>query len=82
MAKPKLASMTIRPGKNGGFHVRHEFEPKPSYSKGFGMTMDGSKPEEHNFGPGDDGALMKHITQALSLKGLSQDSGGQGDGGE
>lgn len=76
MAKPKLSSMTIRPGKNGGFNVRHEFESKPNFSKSMGMSMAGAAPEEHNFGPGEDAGLMKHIGQALALKGLSKAGGG------
>jgi hypothetical protein len=84
MAKPKLQEMRIRPAKNGGHNVRHEFAPKPQITKGLagGMSMDHPPTEEHNFGPGDGKQLMQHIATALSLKGLSganEDEPGSGD---
>ena len=63
MAKPKLAEMRIRPAKNGGHNVRHEFAPTPKMTRGLagGMSMDHIPAEEHNFGPGDGKQLMQHI---------------------
>jgi hypothetical protein len=78
MAKPRLEEMRIRPAKNGGHNVRHEFAPKPTLSKGAltgGMGLNVPPPEEHNFGPGDGKQLMNHIATALALKGLT--GGGQ-----
>jgi hypothetical protein len=78
MAKPRLAEMRIRLAKNGGHNVRHEFAPKPRFSKGAlsgGMGMDAPPAEEHNFGPNDGKQLMQHIATALALKGLT--GGGQ-----
>lgn len=75
MAKPKLASLTIYPGAKG-HRVVHEFAKKPAFSKAMGMSMAAPQTEEHNFGPGDQGALLKHIGSALALK------GGAGEGGQ
>lgn len=81
MAKPKLASLHIYPGAKG-HRVVHEFERKPTYSRTQGMSMAGPQQEEHNFGPGDKGALLKHITSALALGGAGQAAGaGQAGGG-
>ena len=80
MAKPKLVEMRIRPAKNGGHNVRHEYEATPRLAKGAlsgGMMMDHPPAEEHDFGPKDGQALMKHIGQALALKGMM--GGGQGN---
>ncbi len=73
MAKPKLEEMRIRPAKNGGHNVRHEFAAKPKMTRGLagGMSMDHPPAEEHNFGPGDGKQLMQHIASALALKGLT-----------
>ena len=77
MAKPKLQEMRIRPAKNGGHNVRHEFAPTPKMTRGLagGMSMDHIPAEEHNFGPKDGKQLMQHIATALALKGLT--GGGQ-----
>jgi hypothetical protein len=77
MAKPKLEEMRIRPAKNGGHNVRHEFAAKPKMTKGLagGMSMDHPPAEEHNFGPADGKQLMQHIASALALRGLT--GGGQ-----
>jgi hypothetical protein len=40
------------------------------------MTMDRPPAEEHNFGANEGGAMMKHIAEALAVKGMQ---GGQGD---
>jgi len=74
MKKPQLAEMRIRPAKNGGHNVRHEYTAKPKLTKGMagGMTMDRPEGEEFNFGPKDGNALMKHIAGALALKSLGQ----------
>ena len=85
MAKPRLQEMRIRPAKNGGHNVRHEFAPKASLSKGGlsgGIGFNEPPAEEHNFGPGDGKQLMNHIATALALKGLSgdkEDESGSGD---
>ena len=73
MAKPKLEEMRIRPAKNGGHNVRHEFAAKPKMTRGLagGMSMDHPPAEEHNFGPADGKQLMQHIASALALKGLT-----------
>lgn len=72
MKQPKLMQMSIRPSANGGHNVRHEYHPSAKFSKGaLGMTMDRPEPKEFNFGPGQAPQLMKHIGQALALKGLA-----------
>ena len=74
--KPKLASLSIRPAKNGGHSVRHDYESQPGYSRGEGRMMMGApSSEEHTFGPGDGHNLMKHIVAALALKGMSPQGG-------
>lgn len=80
MAKHKLAEISIRPSKNGGHAVRHEYQPQARLSRGSlsgGMGMDHVPPEEHTFGPGDHQKLLKHITAALSLRGIEQGKPGQ-----
>jgi hypothetical protein len=80
MAKPKLDQLIIRPGKNGGHMVRHEFQPQAKLGKGAltgGMTMDRPPSSEVNFGPNDHHNLLKHIATALALKGLAQNAPGQ-----
>lgn len=75
MAKPKLEQITIRPSKNGGHVVRHQYLPAPKLMKGGmsgGMMMDQASPEEHTFGAGDHKGLLKHITAALSLRGMDE----------
>lgn len=75
MAKPKLEQITIRPAKNGGHVVRHQYLPAPKLMKGAmsgGMMMGQEPSEEHTFGPGDHQGLLKHITSALSLRGMDQ----------
>jgi hypothetical protein len=77
VAKPKLEELRIRPGKNG-HSVRHEFSATPKLTKGAlsgGMMMDRPPAEEHNFGANEGGAMMKHIAEALALKGMA----GQGE---
>lgn len=74
MAKPKLMQMSIRPAKNGGHNVRHEYQSTPRLAKGSltgGMTMGQPPAEEFNFGPKDHKALMSHIAGALALKGIA-----------
>lgn len=83
MAKPKLASITIRPSKGGGHKVTHEFASAPKYSAGGrngGMSMDQQPPAEHNFQPGEHNALLNHIASALALKGLGMQRPGQVNG--
>lgn len=75
MAKPKLSSLTIYPGAKG-HRVVHEFARKPAFSRTSGMTMATPNTEEHNFGPNDQGSLLKHITAALSLGAPGQAGGG------
>jgi hypothetical protein len=82
MAKPKLEEMRIRPAKNGGHNVRHTYQAKPTITQGgraSGMTMEQPPAEEHNFGPNDGNALMKHIGEALALKGLGGNEEPSGD---
>jgi len=68
----KLAMLSIRPAKNGGHSVRHEYDAQPSYNRGAGqLQMGAPSSEEHTFGPGDGHKLMKHIVAALALKGMS-----------
>ena len=74
MAKPKLESMEIRPSKNGGHNVRHNYASKPVLTKGpmsGGMSLQGTPPDEFNFGPKDHQNLIQHIAGALALKGLA-----------
>jgi hypothetical protein len=77
VAKRKLRSITIRPGKNGGHSVQHQYEPAPQFSKGMsgGLTMGAPEMEDHSFGPGDHGGLVKHLAQALALKNTGGASG-------
>ena len=73
MAKPRLEEMRIRPSKNGGHNVQHNYSAKPRLAGGAlsgGMMMDHPPSEEFNFGPQDHGSLMKHIAGALALKGM------------
>jgi len=70
--KPELASITIRPGKNGGHTVRHEFQSAPSYSKVGGMSMASPQGEDHSFGPNDNQNLMAHLATALAIKGVNK----------
>lgn len=74
MAKRKIASITIRPAKNGGHTVRHEFEPAAEHRKGMngGMFMTAPPTEEHTFGPKEHAPMMRHLADALALKGLMQ----------
>ena len=75
MAKPKLEMISIRPSKNGGHVVRHDFLPQARLSKGAlsgGLGMEHTPSEEHTFGPGDHGKMLQHITSALSLRGMNQ----------
>ena len=74
MAKHKIASITIRPGKNGGHTVRHEYQPQASI-RGGGLSMGAPPGEDHNFGPGDGHNMLKHIVSALALKGMSPGGG-------
>jgi hypothetical protein len=80
MAKHKLASIRITPGKNGGHTVQHEFAPEATSTKGMNGGIYNAAPpsETHTFGPGDHSGLLKHITSALALKGLQQQSAGAG----
>src|SRR5215471_18982958 len=84
MAKmPRLHEMRIRPSKNGGHNVAHEYAPSPRLAKGGlsgGMMMDRPPSEEFNFGPKDGGQLMKHIAGALALKGLEAQNRAGGGG--
>ena len=71
MAKHKLASITIRPAKNGGHTVSHEFEGRPAYARSgrtSGLFMDKPPAEEHTFGPKEHAGMMQHLAQALALK--------------
>lgn len=75
MAKPKLEQIIVRPSKNGGHVVRHDFQPRAKLAKGAlsgGLGMEHTPSEEHTFGPGDHGKLLQHITSALSLRGMQQ----------
>jgi hypothetical protein len=79
MAKPKLEELRIRPGKHG-HSVRHEFAAAPKYAKGnLGMSMDHPPAEEHNFGANEGGAMMKHIAEALAVKGMQGDEDSSGE---
>ena len=70
----KLASLMIRPARNGGHTVRHEFEPQLTSRTGMNGGIYNAAPptEDHTFGPSDHSGLLKHITAALALKGLGQ----------
>lgn len=78
MKTPKLMEMRIRPSANGGHNVRHEYHPTAKFSKPGGMMMDRPEGKEFNFGPGQAPQLMKHIGQALALKGLTGGGGAPG----
>lgn len=69
MAKRKLSSITIRPGKNGGHTVRHEYAPAAQYTRGNsgGLSMGMPQTEDHSFGPADSQGMMQHLAQALAL---------------
>jgi hypothetical protein len=80
MAKRRLASIRITPGKNGGHTVQHEFAPEATSTKGMNGGIYPTTPpaETHTFGPGDHTGMMKHLQAALALKGLQQQAAGAG----
>lgn len=63
----RLAEMRIRPAKNGGHTISHEYEREAKAMGGGNIGMMAPKAEEHVFGPEDGEAMLRHIGKHLNV---------------
>jgi hypothetical protein len=69
-----IREMRIRPGKNGGHEVVHEYQSSPTHSKGMGMMMEHTPSESHIFGSGEGHKMLAHVANTLAIPATEEDA--------
>jgi hypothetical protein len=74
-----LAHLEIHPRANGkGFNVVHHFKPRLAVKRGAmsgGISTQKQPAAVHEFGPGQNTAMIAHIAQALGIQNGESDQG-------